>query len=93
MSGRARIWSFIVPHAPVLDVFAPFTPFAVVIVALDEDPSLRLVGNLLRHPTASIDSIDPATVEIGEPVRAVFVPLATGVHLPQWVRDNKRSDA
>jgi uncharacterized OB-fold protein len=86
MSGRGAIWSYIVPHPPVLAVFAPFTPFAVVTVALAEDPTLRVVGNLLADPTAAIDSVDPATIVIGEPVRAVFVPLADGVHLPQWIR-------
>jgi uncharacterized OB-fold protein len=86
MSGHGTIWSLAVPHPPVLPVFAPFTPFAAVIVALDEDPALRLVGNLLAEASAPIDSIDPATIVIGEPVSVVFVPIGEGVHLPQWVR-------
>jgi uncharacterized OB-fold protein len=86
MSGRGTIWSFIVAHPPVLPAFATFAPFAAVIVALDEAPTIRLVGNLLADESAPIDSIDPGTITIGEAVQAVFVPIGDGVHLPQWVR-------
>jgi uncharacterized OB-fold protein len=50
-----------------------------------------MVGNLVRGPGGDINEVDPATIEIGEPVRVVFTarprPDGTAVHLPQWVRD------
>ena len=94
VSGRGTIWSFVVVHPPVLPAYAPFTPFPVVTVTLEEKPSLRMVGNLIEGPGAAINSVDPAAIEIGEPVRVVFSPRrrpdGTDVYLPQWVREPER---
>jgi uncharacterized OB-fold protein len=66
-------------------------PFPVVTVTLAEKPSLRMVGNLVTEPGGDINGVDPATIEIGEPVRVVFArrisPEGADVSLPQWVRD------
>jgi uncharacterized OB-fold protein len=86
MSGRGTVWSYVVAHPPLLPAFMPFAPYPVVVVALDEDPNLRLVGNLLAAPDAEINSVDPSTITIGEPVRAVFRPVGEDVVMPQWVR-------
>src|SRR3954469_25688225 len=47
VSGRGPGGSYVVPPPPLLPAFMPVAPYNVVVVALDEDPSLRLVGNLL----------------------------------------------
>ncbi len=86
MSGRATIWSYAVPHPPLLPAFQPLAPYPVVVVALDEDPGIRMVGNLLAHEGAPINSVDPATIEIGEPVTVVFDRVADDLALPRWVR-------
>jgi uncharacterized OB-fold protein len=92
VSGRGTIWSFVVVHPPVLPAYAPYAPFPVITVTLAEKPSLRMVGNLVSGPGGDINEVDPATIEIGEPVRVVFTarlrPDGTTVHLPQWVRDS-----
>lgn len=85
VSGRGTIWSFVVPHPPVLPQFADLAPYNVIVVALEEDPTIRLVGNLVAAPDAGIDSVDPATLEIGAPVRAVFQALDGEFTLPRWV--------
>jgi uncharacterized OB-fold protein len=91
LSGSGTIWSFVVVHPPVLPAYAPYAPFPVITVTLVEKPSLRMVGNLVSAAGADINSVDPATIEIGQPVRVVFTPRArpdgTDVYLPQWVRD------
>ena len=46
---------------------------------------MRLVGNLLASPDGAINEVDPATIEIGEPVRVVFQQVED-VALPRWVR-------
>jgi hypothetical protein len=84
VSGRARIWSFAVPHPPLLPAFAALSPYAVVVVQLDEDPMLRMVGNLVARPGGAINEIDPATIRIGAPVRAVFERVAEDVALARW---------
>jgi uncharacterized OB-fold protein len=94
VSGLGTIWSFVVPHPPLLPAYAALAPYNVIAVALAEDPALRLVGNLVTGPGGAVNEIDPATIEMTEPVRVVFSPRdgADGgrVFLPQWVRDPRR---
>jgi uncharacterized OB-fold protein len=85
MSGRGRVWSFVVPHPPLLPAFMAVAPYNVVVVELEEDPLLRLVGNLVEAPGAPINSVDPSTIRIGEPVRVAFQQVGD-VALPVWVR-------
>jgi uncharacterized OB-fold protein len=82
VSGRGTVYSFVVVHGPVLPAFAERVPFAVVLVELEEDPQLRLVGNLLDVP--------PERVRIGMPVTVDFEAVGEGVVLPQW-RAGERS--
>jgi uncharacterized OB-fold protein len=85
VSGRGAIWSFCVPHPPLLPPFDALAPYAVVLVALDEDPRIRLVGNLVARPGGSIAEVDPATLAIGAPVRVLFERVSDEIHLPRWV--------
>lgn len=85
LSGRGTVWSFVVVHPPLLPAYAALAPYNVITVALDEDPALRLVGNLIAAPDAAINSVDPATIRIGEPVRVVFQSI-DDVALPRWLR-------
>jgi uncharacterized protein len=84
-SGRGKVWSFVVAHPPLLPAYAEFAPYPVIVVELDEDPSIRLVGNLVASADGPINGIDPATIRIGEPVRVVFARV-DDVALPRWVR-------
>lgn len=85
MSGRGTIWSFVVPHPPLLPDYSELAPYNVVVVALDEDPTLRMVGNLVTSADGPINEVDPATIEIGTPVRVVFAEVSDDVSLPRWV--------
>ena len=84
-SGRGTIWSFIVPHPPLLPAYQELAPYNAIVVALEEDPTLRFVGNLVETPDGAINEIDPATIQIGESVRVVFHRVEDVV-LPRWVR-------
>jgi uncharacterized OB-fold protein len=90
VSGTGTIWSFVVAHPPLLPAYLEPAPYPVVTVTLDEDPALRMVGNLVRSPQGPINEVDPATIVIGEPVRVVFSgrhrPDGTVVYLPAWTR-------
>lgn len=85
LSGRGEIWSWCVPHPPLLPPFAGLAPYNVVVVALAEDRALRLVGNLVPRPGGGIDQLDPSAIRIGAPVRVVFERLSEEVFLPRWV--------
>ena len=86
VSGRGRIWSWIVAHPPLLAGFAELAPYNVVTVELVEDASIRFVGNLVDVVGGAPNEVDPATIAIGEPVHAVFA-VAEDVPVLQWVRD------
>ncbi|MFG2956205.1 Zn-ribbon domain-containing OB-fold protein [Streptomyces sp. NPDC048291] len=79
-SGRGRIWSYVVPHPPLLPEYAAQAPYNVVVVELDDAPRVRLVGNVVTGAGAPLGSLPPDRIRIGARVQAVF---ADG--LPQWV--------
>lgn len=76
MSGRGRVYSFVVCHPPLLPAFEQRAPLPIVLVELAEDQDLRVVGNLRDHP---VDAI-----EIGMPVEVCFEEVTPEVTLPQW---------
>ncbi|MFI9646720.1 Zn-ribbon domain-containing OB-fold protein [Streptomyces sp. NPDC052040] len=80
VSGKGRIWSYVVPHPPLLPAYAARAPYNVVVVELAEEPRIRLVGNLVTAPDAPLDSVPPERIRIGARVQAVFG--ADG--LPRW---------
>src|ERR1700752_292962 len=71
LSGKGRVWSYVIPHPPLLPAYMEFAPYNVITGELEEDPSLRLVGNLVASADAALNSVDPHSIEIGEPVRVV----------------------
>jgi len=90
VSGRGTIWSYVVAHPPLLPAYAPFAPFPVITVTLEEGEALRMVGNLVTGPDGPINEVPADSIVIGEPVRVVFSarhrPDGTEVFLPAWVR-------
>ncbi|MGW0998708.1 Zn-ribbon domain-containing OB-fold protein [Streptomyces sp. NPDC002520] len=80
VSGRGRVWSYVVPHPPLLPDYAEQAPYNVVVVELEDAPRIRLVGNLVPRAGAPLGSFDPRRIRIGARVRVVF---SDGI--PQWV--------
>ncbi len=88
VSGNGVIWSFVVAHPPLLPAYAALAPYNVVVVTLDEDPALRMVSNLVSRPGGPVNEVDPATIRIGEHVRAVFdPPNGAGIAMLRWMRE------
>jgi uncharacterized OB-fold protein len=85
VSGRGTIWSFAVPHAPLLPPFQDLAPYVVIAVALEEDPTVRLIGNLLAQPGDPIDAFPSERVTIGASVHVVFEAIDDRIALPRWV--------
>ncbi|WP_433451004.1 Zn-ribbon domain-containing OB-fold protein [Streptomyces sp. CA-142005] len=80
-SGRGRIWSYVVPHPPLLPGYAEQAPYNVVLVELEDCPRIRLVGNLVAHAGAALGSLGSHRPRIGARVHVVFGDGG----LPQWV--------
>jgi len=85
LSGRGTVWSYVIPHPPLLPAYEVHAPYNVVVVTIDEDPAIRMVGNLVAATGSTLDSVDPGTIRIGTPVRVVFDPVPdTTIALPRW---------
>ncbi|MFF5976835.1 Zn-ribbon domain-containing OB-fold protein [Streptomyces sp. NPDC012769] len=84
MSGRGRIWSFVVPHPPLLPDYAAQAPYNAVLVELADAPRIRLAGNVVSAPDAPLNSVDPARLRIGAAVRVAFAEI-DGVTVPRWL--------
>jgi uncharacterized OB-fold protein len=69
------VYSWTVLHHTIHEAFP--APCTIVLVALDEDPSIRFIGQI------------PGAVELyeGMPVRVRFDEVEPGVILPQWEPD------
>jgi len=87
VSGRGTIWSFIVPHPPLLPWYAERAPYNVILVELDEDPTARLTGNLVRSAGGAINEIPPEEIVVGSRVRVCFDAVNDQIHMPRWVLD------
>jgi len=88
VSGRGHIYSYeIVAHA-IQPGFKDWTPYAVVLVELDEqrgqptaDQALRIIANLV---TPDFRAEKEENVAIGKRVRVVFQDLSPDFALPQF---------
>jgi hypothetical protein len=80
-AGLGRVESVAVVHHAVHPLLKPHVPYAVVLVAVDDAPGVRLLGNVVNAT--------PHAITIGARVRAVFEHTRdphTGGNLaiPQW---------
>ncbi|MBW2497637.1 MAG: OB-fold domain-containing protein [Deltaproteobacteria bacterium] len=85
MSGEGTIYSYVVPHPPLLPQFQHLAPYGVILVTLAEDPTIRLVGNLVERAGDPINAVDPHSIEIGAAVRVVFDRVTKEIAMPRWV--------
>jgi hypothetical protein len=88
VSGQGTVWSVSVAHPPLLPAYAEQAPYVVVVVSLAEDPSLRMVGNVLARPGGEIGEMTADEVHIGYPVRVTFVERGE-VTIPQWLLERQ----
>ncbi|EPH44027.1 hypothetical protein STRAU_2890 [Streptomyces aurantiacus JA 4570] len=84
MTGKARIWSYAVPHPPLLPAYAALAPYNTALVELTDAPRIRLAGNVVAKAGAPPNSVPPDRLRIGARVQVVFADQA-GFVVPQWV--------
>ncbi|MFF4352068.1 Zn-ribbon domain-containing OB-fold protein [Streptomyces sp. NPDC001530] len=84
MSGRGRVWSYVIPHPPLLPAYAQQAPYNAIVVELVEAPRIRLVGNLVSGVEAPLNSVAPERIRIGARVQVVFAEVG-GTSVPRWV--------
>jgi uncharacterized OB-fold protein len=67
VSGNGTLFSWTVVRRAFLPAFEDNVPFVSALVAIDEDPAVRIVSYIV--------DADPAGLRADEPVSAVFRPL------------------
>jgi uncharacterized OB-fold protein len=68
MSGRGRLFAWTVVRHAFLPAFADEVPYVPGLVALDEDPAVRIVTRIV--------DCDPEQLRFDQSVRVVFRPLS-----------------
>jgi len=76
VSGKGKVYTYIVAHQPFHPAFVDDVPYAVVIVELEE--GVRLVSNVV--------DCRPEDIYIGMPVEVVFDDVTEKVTLPRFRR-------
>lgn len=76
VSGRGTVHSYTVMRQPLVAGFENSIPYTCLVVELEEQPGLLIVGNLEDPPTAG--------VAVGQGVEVVFEPIDEGFVLPQF---------
>lgn len=71
-SGQGEVWATTVIHPPTLPAFAARTPYAAVVVRLEE--GVFLVSNVLDR--------EPDDVVVGMPVEVVITEVEPDLRLP-----------
>ncbi len=88
VSGKGTIYSYQIVVHSVLAGFKEWTPFAIVLVELDEQRGEPTPDDGLRFTTNLLDAdLNPETEEnvaIGKRVEVAFVDLDSGLTLPQF---------
>ena len=84
VSGRGTVYSFTVVRQAFDPAYLEDLPYLVALVELDEDPSLRVLSNLV--------DIDVKAANVGMPVEVVFVQRdgqSLPMFRPQGARDGR----
>jgi len=74
ISGKGKVYTYIVAHRPFHPGFVDDAPYAVVVVELED--GVRLVSNIIDRK--------PEDIYIGMPVEVVFDDVTEGITLPRF---------
>ena len=73
LSGRGKVWSWVVFHQAYYPGYADDVPYNTAIVELEEGPRMH----------TNIVGCENDDIYIGMPVEVLFDPIDDGIHLPK----------
>jgi len=73
VSGKGRVWSWVVVHQKYFEAFADELPYTVLLVELDEGP--RIISGLVG---------EARRLRIDQPVEVVFTRVANERSIPKF---------
>ncbi len=74
LSGRGKVWSWVVFHQAYYPGYADDVPYNTAIVELEEGPRMH----------TNIVGCENDDIYIGMPVEVLFDPIDDGIHLPKF---------
>jgi uncharacterized OB-fold protein len=74
LSGRGKIYSFVVYRVPYDPSYANDLPYDVAVIELDEGPRME----------SNVTGINVEDIKVGMPVEVYFDDIAAGVSLPRF---------
>lgn len=80
VTGKAILWSFVIPRPPLLPVFENQSPYIVGLVELIEYDNIRIIGQIKTDE--NIDSL-----KIGDTLNVSFKKINDEISLPYWVKE------
>lgn len=80
VTGKAILWSFVIPRPPLLPVFEKQSPYIVGLVELIEYENIRIIGQIKTNEC--IDSL-----KIGDTLSVRFKKINDEISLPYWVKE------
>lgn len=76
VATTGRLFSFVIIHRSTTPWFVERLPYAVVVVEIDGEPSIRFLGNSIECELSEL--------RIGLPMEVVFQEVAAGIVMPYW---------
>ncbi|MGX7680172.1 Zn-ribbon domain-containing OB-fold protein [Jatrophihabitans sp. DSM 45814] len=76
VSGAGSVYTFTVARHAVVPMLAPYVPYVVAVVELDDAPGVRMIVNIVES--------DPEAVEIGSKVSLVWDDVDEETTIPRF---------
>jgi len=96
LSGKGTVYSYGEVHHAIQPVFRQFSPYALLLVELDEQrgqpeefDGLRVQGNLASGEGDLADEALVRSIGIGTRVKVLFKDIGEGIAIPLWVVDEE----
>jgi len=80
MSGKGKIYNYVVVYDCPVRMLQEDQPFNVAVVMLDEDPGIQMYSHLPGVPADE--------VPVGANVEVIFEKLPNGQNVPEWKISN-----
>ena len=76
VTGRGKIYSFVIIRYSAHPLFKDKVPYAVVLVELDDAQGIRIFSNII--------GCEPEKIKIGMPVEVVFEDITGEITIPKF---------
>lgn len=76
MSGRGKLYSYVIVHQTALPSWRASVPYNIVMVELEDAPEIQLYGNVI--------DVEPEDLKVGLPLEVVFDDVTPDDTIVRW---------